>query len=176
MASFPSSHRPVRGTTRIGAVKGRPGYGDGQATLAGGGPPPGGLAAVLHALGDTLDRDLGERLVADGWPEITPTRLRLLEHAAPLGVDLPALSRVLGVTRQAVHQLVTVLERDGLVAMQDDRGDRRARTIALTDQGRRLVGAARAHRAELERNLERRLGAEGSQALESWFALVRSVD
>lgn len=167
MASFASSRRPARGSTRVGATPSRRGLPT----------PPGGLAAALHALGDALDRDLAERLAADGWPAITPARLCLLEHAAPPGADLPTLRRALGVSRQAVHQLVSALERDGLLTAPGGPDVvQRPRTVVRTEPGTRLVRAAAAHRAGLEQQLEGRLGMEGAQALRSWFALVRSAE
>lgn len=176
MASFPSSRHSARGTSRAGAGRSSRGIRAPGARPGSSRPPPGGLAAALHALGDALDRDLGDRLSADGWPAISPTRLRLLEHAAPPGTGLPALSRALGVSRQAVHQLVCALRHDGLVTAGGGQETGRPRPVVLTDRGIQLVSAARAHRAELEQDLERRLGAEGAQALESLFALVRSAE
>jgi len=73
-------------------------------------------------------------------------------HASSIAADL-------GVTRQAIAQIVTTLERDGYVRRVTDPGDARAKLICLTPRGREALQAMRASARALEETWEQRLGA-----------------
>lgn len=66
------------------------------------------------------------------WPMLR------LAHDGPM--TIVELSRSLGLTHSAVSQTVSELRRAGLVSSEPaTEGDRRTRTVALTDEGRALV-------------------------------------
>jgi len=71
-------------------------------------------------------------------PSTREALLQQLLHTKPEGLTLDELAAHLGVTRNAVRQQVTALERDGLVAPIGLRpsGRRPSRTYGMTDLGR----------------------------------------
>ncbi len=70
------------------------------------------------------------------------------------------LAETLGVSRQAVAQVVTRLERDGYLNRTDDPGDARAKLICLTSRGRAALRTMRATALAVEDEWRQRLGAE----------------
>jgi predicted ArsR family transcriptional regulator len=71
-------------------------------------------------------------------PSTREALLQQLLHTKPEGLTLDELAALLGVTRNAVRQQVTALERDGLVAPIGLRpsGRRPSRTYGMTERGR----------------------------------------
>ncbi len=70
------------------------------------------------------------------------------------------LAETLGVSRQAVAQVVTRLERDGYLSRVDDPGDARAKLICLTSRGRAALRTMRATALAVEDEWRQYLGAE----------------
>ena len=99
------------------------------------------------------------------------SRLRLLEEVLghrDVGRTIEELSDALEITRTAVQQHLTALERDGLVIVQGLRstGGRPSRTYALTDAGLELFPRSYALLAEsLLRHGREMFGDEGVNAL-----------
>ncbi len=68
------------------------------------------------------------------------------------------LAETLGVSRQAVAQVVTRLEGDGYLTRITDPGDARARLICLTPRGRAALRTMRASARAVEDDWRERLG------------------
>jgi DNA-binding MarR family transcriptional regulator len=66
----------------------------------------------------------------------------------------------LGVSRQAVAQVVNRLERDGYLTRITDPGDARAKLICLTPRGRAALRTMRTSALAVEDEWRQRLGAE----------------
>jgi DNA-binding MarR family transcriptional regulator len=90
-------------------------------------------------------------------------------HAASLASDL-------GVTRQAVAQVVATLERDGYVQRVADPGDARAKLVCLTPQGRAALRTMRSSARALEDTWRQELGADRLAAFrETLLALLSAT-
>jgi DNA-binding MarR family transcriptional regulator len=125
---------------------------------------PDDAARTTPALVRLLARSDAERLRADfaahGLDGLRPVHALLLvpllgggRHAASLAADL-------GVTRQAVAQVVATLERDGYVQRIADPGDARAKLVCLTPRGRAALRVMRSSTRALEDTWRRQLGAD----------------
>jgi DNA-binding MarR family transcriptional regulator len=100
---------------------------------------------LLAQLGTHRHRRFAERLAP---LDLHPRHFGMLSHlAANEGQSQQALSRALGIHRSAVVALVDDLEHRGLAERSRDPVDRRAYTLYLTPQGRKLL-------AELQRLAE----------------------
>ena len=97
---------------------------------------------------------------ARGMPTLRPVHAMLLVPLLGGGRHASRLAEDLGVTRQAVAQVVTTLERDGYVRRVTDPGDARAKLICLTPRGRSALRAMHASARATEEDWRRRLGAE----------------
>jgi DNA-binding MarR family transcriptional regulator len=85
-----------------------------------------------------------ERLLAAHDPPLTVAQYLTLEAIADGDVVGAELARRAAVSPAAVSQLVAALESSGLVIRSRGGDDRRRQPLALTEQGRRALGAARA--------------------------------
>lgn len=108
------------------------------------------LAWLLLRASQQLDHQLRERLVRTGWPSLSPAQSLLFAHLPAAGVSPAGLARALGVSRQAVHQLVGGLVQMGLLAVAVDPARRRGRLVVVTASGRALTREAAAVLADLE--------------------------
>jgi DNA-binding MarR family transcriptional regulator len=82
-----------------------------------------------------------------------------------------------GISQPGMTQLVTRLERDGLVRRSASSGDRRGVLVELTDSGVALVGARRAERAEALTQMMSRLDPADQDAIHAALpALARLVE
>jgi DNA-binding MarR family transcriptional regulator len=86
------------------------------------------------------------------------------------GIDIaggprPDLPGELGVTKQAVSQLIDVLVSRGYLERGSDPGDRRRLALELTAKGREVVEAIRRGVGEIDRQLAKRVPAEQVEAM-----------
>jgi DNA-binding MarR family transcriptional regulator len=117
---------------------------------------------TVPALVQLLARHGVERLRADfaaaGMPALRPVHALLLVPLLGGGRHASSLAADIGVTRQAVAQVVATLERDGYVQRVTDPGDARAKLVCLTPRGRAALRAMRASGRATEEAWRRQLG------------------
>lgn len=114
-----------------------------------------------------FEADLGQRLVDDGWVDVTVAHTNLLRHLNPEGMRLSELAADAGVTKQAAGQGVKPLVARGLVELAPDPDDGRARRVLYTDRGRALIQCAIRHLHAIEAEAVELLGDEGYAALQA---------
>ena len=116
----------------------------------------------VPALVQLLARHGAHRLRAEfaaaGMPALRPVHALLLVPLLGGGRHASSLAADLGITRQAVAQVVTTLERDGYVQRITDPGDARAKLVCLTPHGRAALRAMRANALATEEAWRRQLG------------------
>lgn len=93
-------------------------------------------------------------------PGLRPLHAVLLVPLAGGGRHASDLAETLGVSRQAVAQVITRLEEDGYLTRLADPGDARAKLICLTPRGRAALRAMRATALDVEEEWRQRLGQE----------------
>ena len=92
---------------------------------------------LLFKASRLLDEEGVRRVARErGAPELRRSHTALLPHIDLEGTRISDLADRLGVTKQAVSQLVDELEALGVVARHPDPGDARARRVAFTPRGR----------------------------------------
>jgi DNA-binding MarR family transcriptional regulator len=101
----------------------------------------------------------------------------LLGHLGREGpTRLTELARMDGVSQPAMTQMVTRLEREGLVRRVSSTDDRRGVLVEVTDAGVELVGRRRAELAEALQELIARLDPEEQKAVVTALpALARAI-
>jgi len=123
------------------------------------------MAYLLMRAFRWFERGVQETVDLTDVPDLTPAQLMLLASLGPDGARLSDLARALGVSRQAVHQMVHELVRHDLVELIRDPNDARVRRARLTEAGRRLDDNAVAAIHARERALEARIGKRRLAAL-----------
>lgn len=91
------------------------------------------LSDRLELVGDDAVKDFG----------LTNARWRVLGAIAvsPAPMTVAQIARMMGLSRQAVQRLANEMSTTGLVELQDNPSDRRARIVALTGRGRESYDA-----------------------------------
>jgi len=94
----------------------------------------------------------------------------------PSGTRPTVLADRLGVSRQAVHQLIGPLRDQGLVELVADPQSGRSKLVCLTDRGRESVAVAERGLAALEDQLTTMLGSDEANALSRLLAAAFAPD
>lgn len=121
-----------------------------------------------------------ERVLAaasrNGYGAVTPAMNRLFGHMRARPVGLSELARVMGISRQAVHEVVQQAESLGLVETVASEQDARVKLVRFSQAGWAMSDcAAREHEA-IERELAAHIGEEDLQALRRILARAWSDD
>jgi len=119
---------------------------------------------TVPALVQMLARSGTERLRAEFAGQdmggLRPLHALLLVPLLGGGRHASDLAGTLGVSRQAVAQVVTRLEQDGYLTRITDPGDARAKLVCLTPRGRAALRTMRATALAVEDEWRQRLGDE----------------
>jgi len=107
-----------------------------------------------------FDEALQASLEASGYPAVSRAQSLLLANVASGERRPSGLARNLGVSRQAISQMLAACERDHLVRLAPDPTDGRARIVEFHPDAEPLREAASRALREAEQVLGRRIGAE----------------
>jgi DNA-binding MarR family transcriptional regulator len=88
---------------------------------------------------------------------------------------LAGLSLELGITKQAISQLIDIMVMRGYLERTADAGDRRRMLLTLTPRGQAAAKVAREAATEVDEELERRLSAEGVATLRASLKALAGV-
>lgn len=98
-------------------------------------------------------------------PQLRPAHTRLLPHVDVEGTRLTELARRLGITKQAVGQLVDDLVGHGVLELAPDPSDGRARLVRFTPKGVAAISQGLGVLNEIESELAQRIGPQRMRAL-----------
>jgi DNA-binding MarR family transcriptional regulator len=119
---------------------------------------PGSLLSSLLIALHWIDDSLQARLEAAGWPRVNFSKSMVMANLLN-GVSRPAdLARNLGVSRQAIFRTLAEMTQDGLVVVQDDPHDRRAKIVSFNSGASELMRDALRALAAIQDDLALRLG------------------
>ncbi len=112
---------------------------------------------------------------AAGYAWFGEARAALVPHIDRSGTRQSDLTGRLGMTKQAVQQLVDALAADGIVERRTDPEDARGRLVGFTNDGLRMLADANVVKQRIEADYRRRLGAKAWRALEDGLAALLKV-
>lgn len=104
-------------------------------------------------------------MVAAGYPWFEEARAGVLGHLDRAGTRQAELVTRMGISKQAVQQLVDELVADGILARVADPGDRRGRIVRLTAAGLAVISEADAVKRRIEKDCAAELGPSGLRQL-----------
>ncbi len=110
------------------------------------------------------------RAAGHGW--FTDARATLLAHIARNGTPQSRIIERMGVSKQAVQQLIDGLEVEGMVERLPDPEDRRGRIVRHTVRGQAAMRDADAIKQRIEQAYRKRLGTARFEALREALALL----
>lgn len=109
-------------------------------------------------------------LAARGYPWHQSAAGEVLAHLGPSGISQALLTERMGLSKQAVQQLVDQLEAQGVVGRAPDPSDGRAKRIVLTELGLADFAERNRVKRQIEAEYRDRLGPEAFAALEAALA------
>jgi DNA-binding MarR family transcriptional regulator len=133
------------------------------------------LLRLLIRTSQAETNEVTGRLRAIGHESIQPSYIRLLGNVDTEGTRVVAVAQRLGATRQAVSQLVKVIEAAGFLERAPDPGDQRGVIVRHTPAGRALLNDALRAMADIEAGYEKVIGPERMRALKQALADIASA-
>ncbi|WP_217577632.1 MarR family winged helix-turn-helix transcriptional regulator [Mesorhizobium sp. GbtcB19] len=112
------------------------------------------------------------RMQARGFERMQPSYPRLLGNLDTEGTRISGLARRMGITRQAVAQLVKEIEAAGFVERRADPEDGRGVIVAFTPKGRQGLATAVEVMAEIEAEYAGVLGQSGLDELKGHLKTI----
>lgn len=125
----------------------------------------GNLGALLVRAFRWFEQGLAKDPETAHLPRLSGTQFMTLASLDEGGTSIAELARRVGVTRQAMHQQIGEMESEALVTLVDSPSDRRVKLVRLSLLGRTLDQKAAAAIADLEQELETRIGKNAVQDL-----------
>jgi len=105
-----------------------------------------------------MDESIQNHVLAAGYEPLSRSQAMIMISVAG-GVRRPSdLARRLGVSRQAVHQLLADMDQRGLVDLRPDPADARAKEVHFSKRGTGMHTAAVEAQRKVHEELEKRLG------------------
>ena len=120
--------------------------------------PPPTIGALLRLAWSSFRRRLFEAVRAAGYDDLQPVHLLLFRYPTIANLRPGQLAEEVGLSKQAINDLLRQLEAKGYIALQPDPSDRRARRIILTPRGTQLMEHVRAAAHDIAEDWERAVG------------------
>jgi DNA-binding MarR family transcriptional regulator len=120
----------------------------------------------LWRLARLWKEEFDAEMIRRGYPWITEARGAIIGQLRPGGLPQSALSRALGVSKQAVQQFVDELVAEGAVERIPDPADGRGKIVRLAARGVASITEGNSVKREIERRYRRRVGAERLAAMQ----------
>ncbi|HEY4224253.1 MAG TPA: MarR family transcriptional regulator [Pseudolysinimonas sp.] len=140
-------------------------------------PPSVPLAMLAARVWRISEADFFARLTESGHSELRMRHPLVLQALEPDGARARTLADRLGVSQQAVAELIDELEGRGYVERHPDPTDRRARLVVLTAKGTSALREAAAIIDQMEREYARRVGLDDySTARAVMTRLIEQLD
>lgn len=116
------------------------------------------LGAALAAAAEAHRARFRQQMAVRGFTAHNSAAGEVLLHLEPGGMSQTALTAAMGLSKQAVQQLLDQLETGNYIRREPDPADKRAKRIALTDFGAREFAERRKVLAGLDEDTRDRLG------------------
>ena len=107
-----------------------------------------------------------------GYGFMAEARGEVLGHLRPAGAPQASIAAALGISKQAVQQLVDELDAEGIVARLPNPADARGKLVMLTAKGREALLAGNRVKQAIEAEYRGALGEAGFAALMQAFEIL----
>jgi DNA-binding MarR family transcriptional regulator len=116
------------------------------------------IGALLRAPFLAARAQIVQDLHGAGFTDLQPAHLAVFQHPGPHGRSPGEIARAALMTKQAMNNLLTQLERAAYLQRVANPNSRRERVVLLTDHGRAAVGVIRRSMDHLEARWRSTLG------------------
>jgi DNA-binding MarR family transcriptional regulator len=126
------------------------------------------LWRAAHAWKQAFDAGMIDR----GYAWFGQARAALIPHIGRKGIRQADLVERLGMTKQAVQQLLDELAADGIVERRPDPADRRGRIVVFAAAGKQALADANLVKRQVESDFRKRLGPERLKSLSEALKII----
>lgn len=112
----------------------------------------------LWRLSELWKSQFDRAMVEIGHAWFAEARGNVVRHLGPRGLAQSKLTLRMGLTKQAVQQLLDELVRDGVIERKPDPSDKRGKLIVLTQMGLRALHDANRIKKRIEKDYEKLIG------------------
>jgi DNA-binding MarR family transcriptional regulator len=130
---------------------------------------------LIRAARGTYARSMRAKLHALGIDDLPRNGVFLLAGIAASGAARQDMTAELGITKQAVSQLVDTLVSRGYVSREADPDDRRRIVLTLTDRGEQVLHAATEGVEAVDAQLLDQVGAEQIESMRSALRALAEI-
>lgn len=116
------------------------------------------LGRLLYFANQSVENHQREKLCQQSNIDLSPSQMQVLKILCLRGMRSTELAQRLGITKQAVGQLIHELERQDLVSRVLDPDDARAKLVKYTPKGYQLVAELIDMNLQFEKSLKKKLG------------------
>jgi DNA-binding MarR family transcriptional regulator len=138
------------------------------------GPPM--IGALLRIPWEAVQEHILERLHREGFTDIDPSYLIVVQYPGPQGERPSDLAARLRISKQALNHLLRQLEHLGYLERRPDPDDRRSKRIALTSRGTKAATTIREAVADLETTWANQLGPKRFDQLRTLLRDLGKLD
>jgi DNA-binding MarR family transcriptional regulator len=124
------------------------------------------LASLLSLSFSAMNQELHNRLKEAGFGDVRPAHSFLFQGLMPDGATAKTLVAHLGISKQAVSQMLDYLEECGYVARKPHPSDGRGKMVVLTERGWSLVRTKENIYKEIEQRWTRMIGSDHMKTLQ----------
>jgi DNA-binding MarR family transcriptional regulator len=135
---------------------------------------PDHIGWLLWRANQDWNQEFVDRMQAAGHGWFTAARSTLMGHVAPKGTKQGLLVDRIGISKQAVQQLIDGLEEDGILERLPDPEDKRGRIVRQTEAGRAAMKDADRIKLEIESGYRARIGDDEFARLSELLGKLRS--
>ena len=108
----------------------------------------------------------------NGIMDLTPVQAAMMRRVHANGSRFSELAGRMGVSRQAIAQIVASTERLGYVKTEDDSTDARAKIVICTKKGRKFLRSLKGILTQSNRDVEAIIGKQRLKHLEETLILI----
>ena len=133
---------------------------------------PDNFRTLLRFLTTAIDMRMQYFRKGTGFQDTRPSDVRVFAFVA-LGTDnISAITRILNISRQAVHRSVQRLIEAGVVELRPNPVDRREKSVCLTEKGHAASSGVAARLKRLDQEISEVIGGEGVETLRKTLSVV----
>ncbi|BFH60201.1 MULTISPECIES: MarR family winged helix-turn-helix transcriptional regulator [Paenibacillus] len=130
------------------------------------------LASLFSVAFSALNQELHQRLNELGFGDIRPMHGFLFQGLIPDGATAKTLVELLGISKQAVSQMLDYLEERGYVARKPHPSDGRGKLVVLTEKGQAAIKAKESIYSKIERRWGEIVGPERLNMMRSDLKMI----
>jgi DNA-binding MarR family transcriptional regulator len=132
------------------------------------------IGVRLWTLSELWKEQFDAEMVAAGHSYFNEACSNVLRYIGPNGVSQSNIVKCMGLSKQAVQQLIDDLVTYGVVKREADRMDRRGKLVVLTQKGLSALHDANRTKKNIERSFEKLIGADKLQLLSEMLDYLAS--